>query len=134
VTVLATLKHHSHALPQESGEPLRFPLGDVAALRCRGIDIVVSSVRCQCYTPAIFTDLGIDPGSKRLLIPKSTQHFYQPFSLIAKELIYMAAPGACAPDPRLIPYLRLDTGRLYPWNEDPLAVQPRAQRTSLSKH
>jgi microcystin degradation protein MlrC len=33
----------------------------------------------------------------------------------------MAAPGAVAPDPRQINYRRLDTSRLYPWAEAPLA-------------
>jgi microcystin degradation protein MlrC len=121
VTVLSTLTRHSHSLSQQSGEPIAFSLGNVAALRCGGVDIVVSSERCQCYSPSIFTDLGIDLKSKKILIPKSTQHFYAPFSLIAEEVIYMTAPGACAPDPKQIPYLRFDTTRLYPWNENPLA-------------
>lgn len=120
VEVLSTLTQHSHIFPQDSGQPLSFPVGDVAALRCDGIDIVVGSVRCQCYAPSIFVDLGIDPASKDLLVPKSTQHFQGPFSVIAKEVIYMAAPGACNPDPRQIPYRRLDTSEMYPWNQDPL--------------
>lgn len=121
VTVLSTLDDYTHPLPQQSGEPVLFPLGDVAALRCGGIDIVVSSLRLQCFCPSIFSDFGIDPKSKRLLIPKSTQHFYGAFAPIASEVIYMAAPGAVTPDPRKIPYRRLDTSNLYPWTQDPLA-------------
>jgi len=49
-----------------------------------------------------FSDLGIDPSRKRILIPKSYQHFYAAFSAIAAEIIYMAAPGAVAPDARLM--------------------------------
>lgn len=123
VTVLSAIDNYMHAFPQSSGEPWLFPAGDVVALRCRGIDIVVSSVRCQCFSPAIFTDLGIDPASKRLLIPKSLQHFHGAFAPIAKEVIYMAAPGAVPPDPRLISYRRVDTARLYPWIEEPMRVQ-----------
>jgi len=119
VTVLATRTQYTHTFPQETGEPIAFPLGDVAALRCGTLDIVVSSRRCQCYSTGIFTDLGIDPTRKKLLIPKSTQHFYGSFASIAKEVIYMAAPGACAPDPRQITYRRLQTSRLYPWNPNP---------------
>jgi microcystin degradation protein MlrC len=121
VKVLSTLTRYTHTFPQQSGQPLSFPVGDVAALRCGGIDIVVGSVRCQCYSPSIFSDLGIDPASKDLLVPKSTQHFQGPFSAVAKEVIYMAAPGACNPDPRQIPYRRLVTSGMYPWNQDPLA-------------
>jgi microcystin degradation protein MlrC len=120
VAVLSILDNYMHAFPQQSGEPWLFPVGDVVALRCGSIDIVVGSQRCQCLSPSIFSDLGIDPQSKRLLIPKSTQHFYGAFAPIAGDVIYMAAPGAVCPDPRQISYHRLDTTGLYPWIEDPL--------------
>jgi microcystin degradation protein MlrC len=126
LTVLATRDDHVHDFPQQSGRARLFRLGDVAALRCGSIDIVVSSLRCQCFSPSIFTELGIDPRSKRLLIPKSAQHFYGAFAAIAGEVIYMAAPGAVPPDPRRIAYRRLDTTRLYPWVNDPLHLQRRA--------
>ena len=122
VTVLSTVENYVHSITQQSGELLLFPVGDVVALRCCGIDIVVGSKRCQCYSPAIFADLGIDPGLKRILIPKSTQHFYGGFVGIAASIIYMAAPGAVSPDPKQIPYSRLDISRLYPWAPNPLAV------------
>jgi microcystin degradation protein MlrC len=121
VTVLSMLDDYMHAFPQRSGEPYLNPAGDVVALRCGSIDIVVGSERCQCFSPSIFSDLGIDPILKRLLIPKSVQHFYEAFAPIAGEVIYMAASGAVAPDPRQISYRRLDTSRLYPWAEDPFA-------------
>jgi microcystin degradation protein MlrC len=120
VSVLAIREKYLHAFPQQSGEPFLFPAGDVTALRCGGIDLVVSSERCQCFTPVIFSDLRIDAGSKRVLIVKSVQHFHAAFAPIAGEVIYMAAPGAVTPDPRQIIYRALDTTRLYPWVEDPL--------------
>lgn len=120
VTVIGVRKSYVHHLPQSTGSPIAFLAGDVALLRCGGIDVVVSSQRCQCVSPKIFTDLGIDPALKHLLIPKSSQHFYGAFSPLATKVIYMSAPGAVAPDPRNIPYRRLDTQRLYPWAEDPL--------------
>ena len=119
-TVLAVRENYLHAFPQQSGDPWLFAAGDVVSLRSDGIDIVVSSKRCQVFAPEIFSDFGIDPRSKRLLIVKSVQHFYGAFAPLAGEVIYMAAPGAVAPDPRLIAYRRLDTHRLYPWAEDPL--------------
>jgi microcystin degradation protein MlrC len=118
-SVLAMRNDYMHALPQASGQPILFRAGNVVALHCAGIDIVVSSERCQCCSPLIFTDLGIDPASKHLLLVKSMQHFYGAFAPIAGEVIYMSAPGAVAPDPRLISYRRLDTTRRYPWVSDP---------------
>ena len=123
VTVLSSLSNYMHALPQKSGPPgMASPRGDIVALRCGRIDIVVASKRGQCFSPSVFSDLGIDPASKRLLIPKSMQHFYGGFAAIAAEVIYMAGPGAVAPDPRLIPYRRLNTCALYPWAQDPLEI------------
>jgi microcystin degradation protein MlrC len=121
VTVLAMRENYLHALPQQSGEPAWYRCGDVVALRCGHIDIVVSSERCQCFSPSIFSDFGIDPSRQRVLVVKSAQHFYAGFAPIAGEVIYMAAPGAVAPDPRLMSYRRLNTARLYPWAPDPLA-------------
>lgn len=123
VEVLAAIESYMHAFPQQDGAPWLFRAGDVVALRCGSIDLVVSSERCQCFTPAIFSDLGIDPRRKRLLIPKSVQHFYAAFAPIAGEVIYMAAPGAVAPDPRLIPYRRADTRNMYPWTQDALTIR-----------
>lgn len=121
VTVLSLLDDYMHEFPQQSGQPALFSVGDVVALDCRGIDIVVGSRRCQCFAPSIFTDLGIDPTRKRLLIPKSVQHFYGAFAPLAGEVIYMAGPGAVPPDPRNIRYRQFDPSRVYPWAEDPLA-------------
>jgi microcystin degradation protein MlrC len=122
VTVLSSRDDYVHGLPQQSGEPLLFPAGNVVALRCGSIDVVVSSERCQCFCPSIFSDFGIDPKRKRLLIPKSVQHFHRAFAPIAGEIIYMAARGAVVPDPTQITYRRLDTRNMYPWVENPLGT------------
>jgi microcystin degradation protein MlrC len=121
VTVTSLLEDYMHARPQASGPAQLSPLGDTAALICGSVDIVVASKRCQCYCPSIFTDHGIDWSRKRVLIPKSMQHFHGGFAPIAGEIIYMAAPGAVPPDPRQILYRRLDTTRLYPWCDAPLS-------------
>jgi microcystin degradation protein MlrC len=120
-TVLAIRENYRHALPQGSGEPWWYPVGDTVALRTDGIELIVGSERCQCFSPAAFSDFGIDPHSKRILIVKSAQHFYAAFAPLAEEIIYMAGPGAVPPDPSSIRYSRVDTARLYPWTDDPLA-------------
>jgi microcystin degradation protein MlrC len=122
VVVTALRDDYVHLFPQLSGEPMAFEIGHVAALRHGSIDIVVSSERCQCYSPDILTDLGIEPRNKQLLLVKSVQHFRGAFAPIAGEILYMAAEGAVPPDPRQIAYRSLDTRRLYPWAEDPLQL------------
>jgi len=124
VTVQAIREDYAHALPQAHGDSWLYQAGDVVALRTGTLDIIVSSERCQCFSPAIFTDFGIDPARKRLLIPKSYQHFYGAFAPIAGEIIYMTAPGAVVPDPRRTSYTRLDTTSLYPWVANPISDTP----------
>lgn len=125
VTVLSLRNDYRHAFPQGSADPILRSAGDVVALRCGSIDVIVSTERCQCFSPSIFSDMGIDPSRKRVLIPKSTQHFYSAFAPIAGEIIYMASPGALAMDLKLIPYRRFDARDKYPWVHDPLEHDTR---------
>jgi microcystin degradation protein MlrC len=103
--------------PQE-GEAIRSPCGDAVALHCEGIDIIVNTLRRQVLSPQVFSNFGIDPLKKDLLIVKSAQHFYAAFRSIASDIIYMAAPGATAPFIKKIPYEKVDL-RKYPWIDDP---------------
>jgi microcystin degradation protein MlrC len=80
------------------------PVGDSVAVSANGIDMVLISTRTQTFSPDVFTNVGIDPTKKSILIVKSTQHFYARFSPIASEVIYCSAPGAVAPTFATIPY------------------------------
>ena len=117
VTVLSIKSNYLHLWPQKSSGALQWPAGDVVALRCNDIDIVVSSKRIQCFSPCIFSDLDIDYKNKYLLVVKSTQHFQGAFGPIADTIIYMAAPGAVPPDVLKIAYQKMSTADKYPWNE-----------------
>jgi microcystin degradation protein MlrC len=77
------------------------PMGDCAAIRANGVDIVLSSSRIQAYHPEIFTQFGIDPARKRLIVVKSGQHFHAAFSPLASTIVYVSAPGTLAPVQRL---------------------------------
>ena len=105
--------------PQQ-GDPMRIPCGDSVCLHCNGIDIVVSSRRVQPFSPDVYTNFGIDVASKRILVVKSSQHFFAGYAPIASEIIYMAAPGAVAPRYTEIPFQRVDLHK-YPWVDDPFA-------------
>lgn len=117
VQVGAIKTDYFHGHPQSEGPPRSYPMGDTVHLRAGTIDIIVGSRKCQCYSPDIFTDFGIDCRAKKILIPKSMQHFYNAFAPIAASVIYMAAPGAACPDPRAIAYTRLDKAGRYPWHD-----------------
>jgi microcystin degradation protein MlrC len=117
VTVRGIVEDMVQEWPQE-GDPMRIPCGDAVALHCEGIDIIVNSRRTQTFSPQVFSHFGIDPMQKRLLVVKSTQHFYAGFAPIAGEIIYMAAPGAIAPIFENIPYTRVDLHK-FPWVDNP---------------
>lgn len=120
VTVIGIIEGYRQSFPLESGDTQCIYQGTVVALRSAGIDLIVTDGRGQCLSPGVFSDFGIDPRTKRLLIVKSAQHFFAAFAPIAGEIIYMSAPGAVVPDPRRIPYRRVMTHRLYPWVENSL--------------
>ena len=117
VTVRGIIEDLVQEWPQKEGV-LRVPCGAAVALHCKGIDIIVNTRRGQVFSPVVFSSFGIDPLKKRLLVVKSTQHFYAGFAPIASEIIYMAAPGAIAPLFREIPYQRVDRNK-YPWVDNP---------------
>ena len=116
--VLALADDYLHEFPQESGDSIFWPIGNVAVLRIGEIDVVVSSRRQQCFSPSIFSDLNINPNERKMLIVKSTQHFYGAFSQIAAETIYLSAPGAVFQDMHLIDYRNLSRENMYPWRDE----------------
>ena len=82
-------------------------LGDTVALHGpNGIDVVAISHRSQTFSPEVFTNVGIDPLEKQILVVKCTQHFYARFSPIAAQVRYVAAPGALVLDFGLLPYVK----------------------------
>ena len=119
VTVSAIVEEMVQEWPQQ-GDPVRIPCGDSVCLHCNGIDIIVCSRRVQAFSPDVFSNLGVDPSQKRLMVVKSSQHFYAGFASIASKIIYMAAPGAVAPRYTEIPFTRVDLHK-YPWIDDPFA-------------
>lgn len=82
------------------------PFGDAAHIRLKGIDIVLGTVRVQSYDPSLFTALGIDPTRKKILVIKSTNHFFAAFSPIASEILYCSAGSPYPNDPATTPYRR----------------------------
>lgn len=91
-------------------------LGDAVALHAQGIDIVVNTVRNQTLNPDAFSNLGIDPRQKRVLVVKSMQHFHAGFAPIAAEILYVAAPGALMPDFKALPYQKVNRS-IWPLSE-----------------
>jgi len=62
------------------------------------LDLILNSVRTQTFHPDAFEQFGIDLAAKQVVVVKSTQHFYAGFVPMAREIHYVAAPGAIPMD------------------------------------
>lgn len=85
----------------------RVSLGDAAAVRLGGVEVVLVTSRGQAFGPDLFSNLGIDPRAKRIVVVKSTNHFYAGFAPIAAEVLYVDTGGPIPRDPRAVPYTRI---------------------------
>lgn len=83
---------------QQSFGKTKAGTGNLAWLRADGIDIVVNTRRTQLFHPDAFAPLGLNPASYKLIVVKSTQHFYAGFAPIASEVLYVTSPGGIEPD------------------------------------
>jgi len=88
--------------------PSQSPLGDCAAVRLGGIEVVLVGKRNQALGLELFTNVGIDPTARQLIVVKSTNHFMAAFGPIASRVIYVDSDGPMIRDYRRIPYTRVN--------------------------
>jgi microcystin degradation protein MlrC len=94
------------------------PFGDAVHIRVHGIDIILNTTRAQSFDPSLFSVMGIDPTSKKILVIKSTNHFFASFSKIASEILYCSAGTPYPNDPARTPYRRARRD-IWPMTTDP---------------
>ncbi|MCH8529226.1 MAG: M81 family metallopeptidase [Saccharospirillum sp.] len=102
---------------QQFGESL-VPMGDCAWIHWQGIDLVLSSNRCQSFDPTLFTTMGLDPTARQYLLIKSTNHFYDGFEPIAGTIIYVDAGAPYPSNPKSNGYQHLERP-IWPIVENP---------------
>jgi microcystin degradation protein MlrC len=66
----------------------RDSFGAAVAVETNGIQIVIASIRQQVLSPECFINMGIELETKKLIVVKSSQHFYATFSGLGKKVIY----------------------------------------------
>jgi microcystin degradation protein MlrC len=98
----------------------RVPLGATALVRLAGtnIEIILNTNRTQTFEPDIFSNLGVVAAKKKMLLVKSTNHFYAGFAPIAAEVIYIDAGAPYPSNPRATDYRKL-ARPIWPRVEDP---------------
>ncbi|MCX5495303.1 M81 family metallopeptidase [Kaistia dalseonensis] len=98
----------------------RVTLGPTALIRILGteIDVILNTNRTQTFEPDVFSNLGLDPLAKDILLVKSTNHFYAGFVKIASEIVYIDAGAPYPSNPRVTDYRKLARG-IWPRVENP---------------
>ena len=96
------------------------PFGDAAWIQFDGIDVILNSTRAQSFDPSLFSVMGIDPTQRKILLIKSTNHFYDSFAKIAAEIIYCSA-GRPYPNTPATTNYRKARRTIWPMVENPWA-------------
>ncbi|MEM7022233.1 MAG: M81 family metallopeptidase [Pseudomonadota bacterium] len=78
-------------------------LGPSAVIQVDGIEVILNSFRTQAFEPTIFTNLGIPATERKILMVKSTNHFYRGFAAISDDILYVECQGVYPMD-----YLKTD--------------------------
>ena len=91
----------------QSFGPTQVKLGDCAAIRVGGVQVVLIANRTQALGLELFRNVGIEPTKQRMLVVKSTNHFHAAFGPIADRVLYVDADGPIPRDYARIPYTRI---------------------------
>ncbi|WP_321822634.1 MULTISPECIES: M81 family metallopeptidase [unclassified Burkholderia] len=83
-------------------------LGPVACLRIYGVRIAISTVKAQMFDRNLYRVAGIEPEKMKILVNKSSVHFWADFEPIAEVILVAKAPGPMAADPMDLPWEHLD--------------------------
>lgn len=97
------------------------PMGDCALIMFDGIEVILNSNRCQSFDPSLYTALGVIPQQRKILLIKSTNHFYQGFAPLAAQVLYVDAGAPYPSDPKRNGYRYLNRP-IWPIVEEPFAL------------
>jgi microcystin degradation protein MlrC len=117
VTVRGLCEHHEQDSMDDSAP---VPLGRSAWVDAGGVQIVLASIRSQVFAPNAFTGLGIPLDRARIIVVKSSHHFWAKFAPIAGAVYHVDSPGALQVDFSAIPYKKRNPN-YWPRIQDPFA-------------
>jgi len=128
IDAVVVVKKITHSAQQQFGRSL-VPLGDCVCVDVHGIDVILNTVRSQVFSPDVFSNLGVVPEDKKILVVKSTNHFHDAFAKIAGEILYAAVDGPYPNDPTTNQYKNL-TREIWPRVENP-HIDPEPEREAI---
>jgi microcystin degradation protein MlrC len=94
------------------------PMGDSVCITFEGIDVILNSNRCQTFSTDLFSELGVNIFNKKILIIKSTNHFYNSFFSHVSNIIYASIDGIYPNNPKKNKYYKLKRS-IWPIVENP---------------
>ena len=104
---------------QSQGSSIHY-LGDAASIEIEGIAVVLITNRQQAWGPDLFSNMGVDPTKRKIVVVKSTNHFFAEYSKIAADVLYMDGPGALPRNFNLVPYTKIKRP-IWPLDANPWA-------------
>ena len=114
VTVKAIVEGHA-----QFGLNFRWSMGTGVWVQTEGgIDVTLNTVRSQVFSREAFEGLGIRLEGRRAIVVKSTQHFHASFAPIARDVLYVGAPGAITQNFAEMTYRKRDN-HFWPRVADP---------------
>ncbi len=117
--VEATVLHLARDSYQDQLSNERVPMGDVAVIRVKGIEILLNTRRVGVFSPTMFTRHGIVLEDKQVIGLKNLYKHRDVFAPLVREQLFVATPGACPPDWASIPFRRVPRP-LWPLDANPL--------------
>ncbi|MBN3838767.1 M81 family metallopeptidase [Burkholderia sp. Ac-20349] len=97
-------------------------MGDSAFVESDGVFFVLVSLRNQASNIDLFTKFGADISKARLIVVKSSQHFYGSFSKVAAKVVYASSPGALTSDLSELPYKNIKQPK-WPFQDDAIKAE-----------
>jgi len=82
-------------------------MGNSSCISFDGIELILNSNRCQTFSTDLFSVMGINISDKKILIVKSTNHFYNSFHKHVSKIIYASVNGIYPNNPKKNNYLKL---------------------------
>jgi len=92
-------------------------LGPTATLVIGGVEVVVSSIRRQCFDAELLRVAGVNPASRSLIVLKSAVHFRADIGPMASEIFDADTPGVHRPDFSTFDYQHVRRP-IYPLDRD----------------
>jgi len=99
-----TVKALVHNMTMSSLSGAAIELGDCACVATQGVQVVLTTLRNQALGTDLFTQLGVQLQEQRIVVVKSSQHFYTAFAPVAAQVIYVSTPGSVPFDLQQLPY------------------------------